>query len=195
MRKLTCLALFVISFTAFAGKDPVYSDIPVFTAVPDAATLVIIRDDGKGPKTSDEVCLYLDKTYQTKSFERSVTSFTVKPGETRLLGLYDNDEDAASVIVKNFEAGKIYYVWVNVYSKFSMSSSLGMTGTVELVFQSKEDATKMITEREDPLKYAKTKETEDTLDDDDYKEILEDYQDYVKENAAKIKAAAEYAGY
>lgn len=196
MKFLANILVLLFCMNIFAGDDyEEKSSFPEFKPSDGKALIVVVRDDGKGPKTSDEVVLYLNKTFINISYERTVTSFEINPGKANFCGLYDNDEDIASVLPKNFEANKVYYIHANVYSTFNAWS--GIQGGVELTFIAKEKADKLIKEREDPLKYVVNLEKEDDLDDDDYEDVLDEYKDYIseEENSEKVKAVSEYQGY
>ncbi len=196
MKFLVPFLLLAICFNIIAGSDyEEKSSFPNFKPSDGKALIVVVRDDGKGPKTSDEVVLYLDNKFINASYERTVTSFEIDPKKQNLCGLYDNDEDVASVLPKNFEANRIYYVHVNVYSTFNAWS--GIQGGVEMTFVSKEKAEKLINEREDPLKYVVNIETDDDLDEDDYEDVMDEYKDYISEedNSTKVKETNDYRGY
>lgn len=189
------LIIFLLFSISVADEVKYENKIPAIPLSENKATLVFVRDDGKGPKTSDEVAIYRNTEFINISYERSTSITLIAPGEIMLCLLYDNDEDQASVIKKNFEAGKIYFIYVNVYSTFNAWS--GIQGGVEATLISKEDALKHISEREDHLQFATNLETLDDLEADDYDDVMDEYNDYVKntDNVDKINANNMYAGY
>lgn len=157
--------------------------LPSFDAPPEHAVCVVLSVEGN----HDEfVPIYLDGELAAGTFDTSVTSFEVPPGEHYLMAVLDNE----ATVLFDFKPGKTYYLKMGTLE-------VPMFDGVRLEPISEAEAQDILDSLGTSTGYTQLKPevTISTFDSEDYEEEKEEYQEWVRENPEDSREHLEYPGY
>jgi hypothetical protein len=169
--------------------------IPKFVAPADKALIVIYRGENPFGVDDDDAegWFYVDGKFAAGNDQETIISFNIDPGKHFILGHIDG----YCKIRGDFKAGKVYYLQHKVFPIMSSVWSPVNHAGHTLTFRTPEEKEKDFKAPEDDFKYARFNPEHEIeeMDDGDYEEEMESYQEWLKENADEAKKDLEYPGY
>ena len=177
---LVVVSLLILSCTS---SVVIRDGFPLLNANDNTATCIILNVEGN---FNEFVPIYIDRKCVAGVQDTSIATFEVEPGEHYLIAALDNQ----SVKKINFKAGKLYFVKMGTLE-------VPMFDGVRIELISKEDGLARIDSLKRRLKYVSLNpevKFED-YDEKDYKEEMEEYKNWEKENKEDAIKLLEYEGY
>ena len=168
--------------------------LPEFMAPPDKALVVVYRlQDAFGVQGDDDSYgkFYIDDKFMAANTGETVISFTVEPGRHFLFA----KADATGTSRLDFKPGKVYYMQHIVFPiKVPYATVHGST----IKLKSPQEYLADLKDDDAEMKYARMNpegEHYEDMEDDDYREEMKGYEEWLRENPQDAKKALEYPGY
>jgi hypothetical protein len=157
--------------------------LPDFKASNDKALCIVLSVEGN---FDELVPLYIDGVLSGATFDTSLTAIEVSPGERFLTAALDNQ----ATIRLNFIAGKSYFVKLGTLE-------VPMFDGVKMTLISDKEANNIINSIGKSIKSVKLNSdvTLNDFDSEDYKEEVDEYWEWAKENPKDAKIQSDYLGY
>ncbi|MBN1578661.1 MAG: hypothetical protein JW913_19005 [Chitinispirillaceae bacterium] len=167
--------------------------IPEFKAPADKALIVIYRGENPyGVENDATASFYVDGKFVSGNDQETIISFPIDPGKHFIMGYIDGYCKTRC----DFQAGKVFYLQHKVFPILGGWGGIHVAGH-SLTFRTPDEKAADFKNPDDEFKYARfnpKQETED-MEEDDYKEEIESYEEWLKDHQAEAKKDLEYPGY